>query len=300
MSNTDDPYIQGNGVLKNKLGVTSEVALDKIEATKTYARLHLISKKGPKGPFSYDRLKATHRYIFQDIYEWAGQPRTISISKGDSNFTPSYLVQHKMENLFTRLEKDHFLQNLKPKEFAGKITEFFADLNQIHPFREGNGRMQRAFTEALAKQAGYDLAFDISTKERMIDISIKSHQGDLSGMNRLFKEMIDPERVTMMRKALGFLSKTHIPWNDIYIATTEVGQTYKGRFVGQGGSDFMMRTEDNQIVIGNIKELDKVPKSGEIISLTAKQVTEFQKSYFLTDGKNNIKGEQPLEPKRRR
>lgn len=296
----DDPYILKNGTLKNKLNIKDPIKLDKAEAALTADRLVEIDQKGPKGPFHYDRLKATHHYIFQDIYEWAGQPRTISISKGDSHFTPSYLIQHRMENLFTRLEKDHFLQNLKPKEFVGKITEFFADLNQIHPFREGNGRTQRAFTEALAKQAGYDLAFDISTKERMIDISIKSHQGDLSGMNRFFQEMMDPERVSMMRKALHFLSKTHIPWNDIYIATTEVGQTYKGRFVGQGGSDFMMRTENNQIVIGNIKELDQVPKSGENISLTAKQVTEFQKSHFLKEAKLALSEEKATKIKRQR
>lgn len=281
MPKTDDPYIQKNGVLKNKLGFISHDDLDRVEADKTGARLAVIHKKGPKGPFNYELLKATHRYIFQDIYEWAGQPRTTNLSKGHSNFTPSYLIQHHTENLFTGLERNSFFKNLKPKEFVEKISEFFAYLNQIHPFREGNGRTQRAFTKALAKEAGHDIAFDISTKERMIDISIKSQEGDLSGMSRFFKEAIDPDRAAMMRKALNFLSKTYPKWNDIYIATTEIGQSYKGLFVGPAGTDFMMRTNKEEIIIGSIKDLEKIPNSGDRFSFTSKHATDFQKKYFL-------------------
>lgn len=286
MPKANDPYIQKNGVLKNKLGLTSENELDKAEALKTNIRLALIDKEGPMGPFNYGRLKATHHYIFQDIYEWAGQPRTISISKGHTTFTPSYLIQHHTENLFSSLEKDNFLKDLKPKEFTEKITEFFAYLNQIHPFREGNGRTQRAFTEALAKQAGYNIAFDISNKERMIDISIKSHEGDLSGMNRFFKEALDKDRVAMMRKALSFLSKTYTHWNDVYIATTEIGQSYEGLFVSQAATDFIMRTNKGEVIVGNIKDLEKVPNSGDRFSFTPKHATEFQKNYFLKEEKS--------------
>jgi cell filamentation protein len=282
-----DPYILKNGVLRNKLSITDDIKLEKKEKELTVLRLLDIKEKGPQGPFDFGRLKATHHYLFQDIYEWAGQPRTITISKGHSQFTPNYLIQHHTENLFSRLEKDNFLKDLKPKEFIEKVTEFFAHLNQIHPFREGNGRTQRIFTEALAEQAGYNIAFDISTKERMIDISIKSHEGNLSGMQRFFKEAIDPDRVAMMRKALNFLSKTHIPWNDIYIATTEVGQPYQGRFVGQAGNDFMMRTNQEQIIIGQVKDLEKIPQSGETFSFISKESTAFEKRFLKLEIKEN-------------
>ncbi len=296
----NDPYILPNRTLKNKLGIKDAVKLDKAEAALTADRLAEIDNKGPKGPFNYERLKATHHYIFQDIYEWAGQPRTISISKDHSSFTPSYLIQHHTENLFSRLQKDNFLQSLKSKEFAEKITEFFANLNQIHPFREGNGRTQRAFTEALAKQAGYNIAFDISTQERMIDISIKSHKGDLSGMHRFFKEAMDPDRVAMMRKALNFLSKTYPHWNETYIATTEIGQSYEGRFVDYAATDFIMRTNKQEIIIGNIKDLAKIPNSGDHFSFTSKHATEFQKSHLLkTDELDLTKEKIPARKQRR-
>ncbi|MBL0338802.1 MAG: Fic family protein [Rhodospirillaceae bacterium] len=299
-----DPYVLKNGILKNKLNITNEQKLVKAEAALTSDRLAEIEIKGSKGSFDFERLKATHYYIFQDIYDWAGQPRTIGISKGNSNFTPSYLIDHKIESLFSRLEKDNFLKNLKPKEFADKASEFFTELNQIHPFREGNGRTQRAFTEALAKQAGYNLAFDISTKERMIDISIRSHQGDLGGMNRLFSEMIDPEKVEMMRKALGFLSQSTIPWNDIYIATTEPGQAYHGSFVGQAGQDFMMRTNQKKIIIGHIKEFQKIPERGETINFTSQFQTTLQnklseKNYSATAQEYGLTGEKAAEFSRR-
>ena len=295
-----DPYILPNGTLKNKLGIKDPIKLDKAEAALTADRLVEIEIKGPRGPFNYDHLKATHHYIFQDIYEWAGQPRTINISKDHTSFTPSYLIQRNIENLFSRLENDNFLKGLKPKEFTEKITEFFAYLNQIHPFREGNGRTQRAFTEALAKQAGYSIAFDISNKERMIDISVKSHEGDLSGMNRFFKEAIDPNRAAMMRKALNFLSKTYKHWNDVYIATTEIGQSYEGLFVSQAATDFIMRTNKGEVIVGNIKDLEKVPNSGDRFEFTSKHATEFQKTHFTKEIEKNITGIKEPNIKRRR
>ena len=130
-----DPYVLKNGILKNKRNITNEQKLDKAKASLTSDRLAEIEIKGSKGSFDFERLKATHYYIFQDIYDWAGQPRTIGISKGNSNFTPSYLIDHKIESLFSRLEKDNFLKNLKPKEFDDKASESFPELNKIHPYR---------------------------------------------------------------------------------------------------------------------------------------------------------------------
>ena len=95
----NDPYILLNGTLKNILNIESDTKLDRIEAALTADRLVEIEIKGPSGPFDYDRLKATHKYIFQDIYEWAGRTRTISISKGNSQFTTSYLIGPEMEDL---------------------------------------------------------------------------------------------------------------------------------------------------------------------------------------------------------
>jgi len=69
-----DPYILPNGTLRNKLGVTNSKRLEVLEANTSGQRLGRIEIEGPTRAFDFARLKETHRYIFQDIYEWAGQP----------------------------------------------------------------------------------------------------------------------------------------------------------------------------------------------------------------------------------
>lgn len=71
-----DPYLQPNGTLRNRFGITDADELSLREADLSRARLFLIETEGPQGPFDFERLKATHRYIFHNVYDWAGEPRT--------------------------------------------------------------------------------------------------------------------------------------------------------------------------------------------------------------------------------
>lgn len=88
-------------------------------------------------------------------------------------------------------------------EFAGQAADIMAELNAIHPFREGNGRTQRAFILQLAKEARHHLDFSVVSKERMIQASIAANeQGDTSMMRRLFDEISDPTRVSLLRDSI--------------------------------------------------------------------------------------------------
>ena len=107
-----------------------------------------------------------------------------------------------------------------------------------------------------------------------------------------------------MRKDLVFLSQSTITWNDIYIATTEPGQAYHGSFVGQAGQDFMMRTNQKKIIIGHIKEFQKIPERGETINFTSQFQTTLQnklseKNYSATAQEYGLTGEKAAEFSRR-
>ncbi len=147
------------------------------------------------------------------------------------------------------------------------------ELNNLHPYREGNGHTQRIFAEALVRQAGHALHFDVVSKERMIRASILSAAGDSTMMIRLFQEITNPERIQPLRRAIEFLAANRFPWNTTYLATATPGQKYAGKLVGREGAAFMMRTDLDQIIAGQQADIPTEIRSGEQLSFTAREAT---------------------------
>ena len=145
----------------------------------------------------------------------------------------------------------------------------FSDINQLHAFRDGNGRAQRALVSALAKDAGHHLSFDVVSRERMVEASIQASQGKRDKMQRMFKEISDAKRVAALREAISFLDSQNYKWNERYIATTEPNRLYKGTLVGKSGENFMMH-DGTKILIGKTSDLVNNPGVGERISLVTK------------------------------
>jgi cell filamentation protein len=154
----DDPYCYpGTTVLKNKLGLKKQSDLDKFEAEISLER---SSVPLPSGKLAYPHYCAIHRHLFQDVYTWAGKPSTVRISKGGSMFCYPESIDREMKKLFKHLVDTKYFRGLSPRKFASEAAHFLAELNAIHPFREGNGRSQLSFLILLAERAGhpFDLA----------------------------------------------------------------------------------------------------------------------------------------------
>ncbi|RTM14614.1 MAG: hypothetical protein EKK33_05545 [Bradyrhizobiaceae bacterium] len=279
-----DPYLLPNGTLRNKLGAEEPSELSRREDQLTAARQAILVRKGLTPPFNFDALKEIHRYVFQDVYDWAGVPRTCDLRKAmyvDSKetprqFTPASDIATEAEQIFDELDRRNQLRGLGASEFTNAAAGLFVQINNLHAFREGNGRVQRLFLKELARNAGHELAFEVVTRERMIAVSVAGLDGDVQGAERLFQEISDPRRVGALRKALKFLKDAHsVPWNDLYVATTTAGQRYAGVLVGTANEDYMMRvSEDPQewIAIGDVCDLpEDRPLSGDEISITAKR-----------------------------
>jgi cell filamentation protein len=271
----NDPYTQANGTLKNRFGIVSQDLLSRVEANFTAVRLSLLEKQGPRGPFTFARLLATHQYIFQDVYSWAGQLRTTELYKAAHVYGPLHQfvsvkeLTLEAERIFSDLAKHKELKGLDRKTFCQQAAQLLCDINQLHPFREGNGRTQRAFLQVLAKEAGYELSFDVISRERMMKASIEGSEGDLGMMERMFLEITDASRIAGLREAIRFFEAKDYPWNDRYLATTEAGRSYAGKVVGRADTHFMMH-DGERIFVAQLKDVLSVPASGESVAFMAR------------------------------
>jgi cell filamentation protein len=101
-----------------------------------------------------------HYHLFQDVYRWAGRYRTVRTAKCGNMFCYPEYIQGFMTKLFKRLATDTFQAGASQEEFVVASADFLAELNAIHPFREGNGRSQLAFLHLLGLRSGHPFRLD--------------------------------------------------------------------------------------------------------------------------------------------
>lgn len=177
----------GSEVLRNLLGVRDADELARREAAVTSIRIAAVRLHAPVGSFDVEHLKAFHKRIFADVYEWAGELRTVVIAKGNTMFALPQFVEAYLRGVLEELPRESYLKELDRGSFVDRLTHYYAEINATHPFREGNGRTQREFLTALAAQAGHPLRWSEITPGQNIDASRASANGD----NTLLRAMLD-------------------------------------------------------------------------------------------------------------
>lgn len=166
-----DPYVYpGTEVLINKEDLRDAERLGAFERQLSSVRSIYIPASFPITPEGY---RAIHRHIFQDVYDWAGEYRSVAIAKGDLFALPPY-IEGEMERRFALIHREKDLRGFGADRFAARAAEHICEINAIHPFREGNGRTQRLFLKVLARQAGHDLRIDRMDREQWMRASIES------------------------------------------------------------------------------------------------------------------------------
>lgn len=174
----DDPYSDpATGVLHNKLGLANAAELATAEREITHAALILLRETPVRASYDLPHLCEIHRRIFGDVYDWAGRIRTVAIAKGSMFCLPQYIEPAAAE-IFGQLRKEHCLQGLGRESFLDRLAYYFGEVNALHPFREGNGRAQRAFFEQLARDAGYRLNWQHLDADRNVAASVAIMHGD--------------------------------------------------------------------------------------------------------------------------
>lgn len=179
-----------SSVLKNKLGISDSEEFSRAETTITILRMVELDSNPVIGNFDFDHLKEIHRRIFGDIFEWAGEIRTVQITKGNTEFCRCEYIQENADKLFSELARDSLLRDMDEDTIIPRLAHYLGEINAIHPFREGNGRTQRKFIEQLAKQAGHPLNFRNISKDEMTYASIYSMLIDDSKMCDVIRKCI--------------------------------------------------------------------------------------------------------------
>lgn len=164
----------GTTVLKNKLNIMNIEKLQTYEAKITAAKSLGLRKSGITGNFDSNHIKQIHKYLFEDVYPFAGQFRTENIAKGEFRFAQFEYIEAELESLLNKLKKEEYLQGLNKKDLATKLAYYLAELNVLHPFREGNGRTNREFIRQLALKNGYQLDLKKAKAEEILEASIES------------------------------------------------------------------------------------------------------------------------------
>ena len=163
-----------SNVLKNKLNIRDNKLLKTAEEEITLIKQMELLKNPIKGNFSKAHLMNIHKFIFEDIYSFAGKIRREQISKADTMFYPPNLIDRQLDKVFAKIKEKNMIKETDEEKIFDNLAYVMAELNIIHPFREGNGRSIREFIRLMAKRMGYDLNWGNVDKEGLMEASIMS------------------------------------------------------------------------------------------------------------------------------
>ena len=186
-----------SSVLINKLGIREPEAFELAERDIVAFNMLDIRYMNPvPGSFDLHHLQDIHKRLFEDIFSWAGETRTVNISR-TLPFTPWQFVDDFADDIFIKLRKERFLMETPEPEYVRRLAHYFGEVNALHPFREGNGRTQKVFFEYLASVSGHRLFFKRVSKEDMDDASAASLAGRNEGLEEIFQRIVEPNSKKM-------------------------------------------------------------------------------------------------------
>ena len=193
----EDPYVYpGINVLRNHFGLRDPAALAQRERNASTIRLWELRARPLAGGYDLPHLQAFHRHIFGDVYPWAGELRTVAIGKDNTMFALPDRIAPYLSDVLAAVPRENYLRGLPPDRLADRLTYYLAEINAVHPFREGNGRAQRAFIDQLSAEAGHHLAWDRLSPDRNVATAIAAMRGDLTPLREALAGVMVPVEPT--------------------------------------------------------------------------------------------------------
>ncbi len=176
----DDPYLYPDTtILRNRLDIRDPHQLEAFEVEMTTVRAAEPLPVGRFGPTHYRRL---HHHIFQDVYDWAGRYRTVRTAKGNNVFCYPEHIPAQMNALFRQLAVPPLAGGVDFAVFVAAVARLLGELNAIHPFREGNGRVQLLFLQQITQRAGHPLDLGRVRRESFLPAIIESFHGRFASL----------------------------------------------------------------------------------------------------------------------
>jgi cell filamentation protein len=173
------------------MDIRDESKLAQIESGITLLKTGLLEENPLSGDFDFAHYKQIHKFLFEDIFEWAGKIRDVNLSKKGTSFVGADDIERIAEPLFNRVKKVCLSSTLTFKGFTDEIAELYNDINLLHPFREGNGRTQRAFFSQLIRKCGYNINFGNVDADFLMISTIHAANGVMDYLKNFFHEAIE-------------------------------------------------------------------------------------------------------------
>lgn len=187
----NDPYLDPvSGVLANKLNITNLRELNDFEFSATSLRDAEITQFPRPGGFNLKHLCSIHAYLFQDVFFWAGLIRTVSLSKENLLFCQPQSINSESEEVFALISDNDYFRNLVKTDAVSCFAQLLGELNALHPFRDGNGRTQRAFLRQLAATAGWRLDWTQLDEQENIEASIASMNKNYAPFEKILESRV--------------------------------------------------------------------------------------------------------------
>lgn len=201
MKEIEDPYLypekdaKGYPVLKNKFGIRSYHSLDKIEAELSSLKEVILNDAKIERTFDLEHLKKIHKHLFGSVYEWAGETRTINMSKEGSRFMPENLIETFSDIVTDKLKSENYFKGQPKEKFVDSLSNFYKTWNEIHPFREGNGRSTRILLAEVSENAGYVFRQEVVERNKQLwnraaARSVTSNGNDQTELKALMTQIV--------------------------------------------------------------------------------------------------------------
>ena len=158
-----------SNVLINKLDLKNAKRLEKAEKMIVLAKLYDLRQGKIKGNFDKAHFISIHKYLFEDLYPFAGEFRKENIAKDSFSFAEWEFIESELDRLLIKLKEENYLKGLNQEDMAKRLSFYMSELNVLHPFREGNGRVIREFIRELAFKNDYIIDYTKTTSQELLD-----------------------------------------------------------------------------------------------------------------------------------
>jgi cell filamentation protein len=175
-------------VLRNKLNIRDESTLGEAEQQLSAIAASNVEFSPP--PYSLAYLQDIHHALFADLFDWAGELRTVGMAKQDTRFCQPEYMEKEANKIFARMAAANWFEEMSRDELIVAVADAYSDINVIHPFREGNGRAQRILFEHLIMNAGFEISWWGIEKDEWISANIAAYNCMLAPMETVFKKCI--------------------------------------------------------------------------------------------------------------
>ena len=210
MIDATDFTIPDTGVLRNKLGITDSAALLKATTDSTVLRLAELHASPIRGGFDSAHLQDIHHHLYQDLYDWAGELRSI-----EAHNVPASQVEKSLNSVLDRLSRENHLKGLSAEEWAGSASAYLYDLGTIQPFLAGNEVALQEFAVELARKNNLGLHWDATHDIASGSMALLCQAEQSANLRRLIMLAMDTDPIVQPSNNGHRIERSMEPFQEI-------------------------------------------------------------------------------------